>query len=312
MTRGGAKVDRAAQQAVELIEVGPRDGLQNEPSPVTTDTKLALIQRLLAAGLRRIEVTSFAHPKKVPQMADAERLCDLLPQRDDVRYAGLVLNGRGYERARATGRLHDVLVVVPVTDSFGRRNQGQSAAECVALAREVAVQAQRDGMRCQVALTVAFGCPFEGEVAAGHVADVAAQVAVSGVDEIVLSDTIGCAVPSQVAEVIAATRGRIGDAVSLRGHFHNTRNTAVANIYAALQSGVMRFDASLGGLGGCPFAPAATGNVATEDVLYLCDRMGLRSGVDLQQLIAASAWLGTVLGHPLPGMVARAGAFPVP
>lgn len=300
----------AFPSSVELIEVAPRDGLQNESVPVDTATKLELIKRLLDAGQRRIEVTSFVHPKKVPQMADAEALCAQLPDVADARYAGLVLNERGYERARATGRLHEVCFVVCASDAFGQRNQGQSIEQGLAVTDAITRAAKRDGLTTSATITVAFGCPFEGEVHPSRVVEIAEALAAQQPDEIVLADTIGVAVPSQVSALIAAIRARIGDRVMLRGHFHNTRNTAIANIVAALQAGVTRFDASVGGVGGCPFAPAATGNVASEDVAYLLRRMGVPLTVDLVKLNQTAHWLGEKLGRTLPGMVSRAGDFP--
>jgi isopropylmalate/homocitrate/citramalate synthase len=297
-------------QAVELIEVAPRDGLQNESVPVDTATKLELITRLLDAGQRRIEVTSFVNPNKVPQMADAEALCERLPHHAGARYAGLVLNQRGYARAHATGRLHEVCLVVCATDTFGQRNQGQTIAQGIAETSAIVRAARADGIASSVTVTVAFGCPFEGEVDAARVVDIAQALAEQQPDELVLADTIGVAVPTQVASLIAAVRARIGDRLPIRGHFHNTRNTAIANIVAALQAGVSRFDASVGGVGGCPFAPAATGNVASEDVAYLCQRMGLALPVDLGRLNETARWLGDRLGRPLPGMLSRAGGFP--
>jgi hydroxymethylglutaryl-CoA lyase len=301
-----------AGETVDLVEVCPRDGLQNEPVLVPTDVKLQMIGRMLDAGLRHIEVTSFVNPKRVPQMADAEALCAALPRRDGTRYAGLVLNMKGYERAVATGRLHDVCAVIPVSDSFSRRNQGQTTREAIDGARAIATQARRDGLGCQLTLAVAFGCPFEGEVPVARVAEVARAIANAEPDQIVLADTIGVAVPTQVPALATAVRDVAGDAIRLRGHFHNTRNTAIANIVAGLGAGLRAFDASLGGVGGCPFAPAATGNIATEDVQYLCERMGLQTGLDLDRLIEAAHWLGGQLGRQLPGMVSRAGGFPKP
>ncbi|NGY04283.1 hydroxymethylglutaryl-CoA lyase [Solimonas terrae] len=296
--------------AVELIEVSPRDGLQNESVPVDTTTKLELIARLLDAGQRRIEVTSFVNPNKVPQMADAEALCERLPHHPDARYAGLVLNQRGYRRARASGRLHEVCLVVCASDSFGQRNQGQTIEQGLAETAAIVRAARADGIASSVTITVAFGCPFEGEIDTARVVGIAQALAEQQPDELVLADTIGVAVPSQVSAVIAAVRERIGNALPMRGHFHNTRNTAIANIVAALQAGVSRFDASVGGVGGCPFAPAATGNVASEDVAYLCQRMGLALSVDLERLNDTARWLGERLGRSLPGMLSRAGGFP--
>lgn len=298
--------------AVQLIDVGPRDGLQNESAPVDTATKLALIGRLVDAGLKRVEVASFVNPKKVPQMADAEAVCAALPVRDGVQYAGLALNERGYERALATGRLFEVGVAVCASDTFGLRNQGQTVEDGIAIVNAIAARARKDGIHCAITIPVAFGCPFEGEMPISRIADIAARIAVSRPGEIVLADTIGVAVPRQVTATIEAVRERIGSTIPLRGHFHNTRNTAVANVAAAFEAGVTRFDASVGGIGGCPFAPAATGNVATEDLAYLFLRSGADTGIDLAKLNDTSHWLGTQLGRALPGMVSRAGGFPAP
>ena len=297
---------------VSLIEVPPRDGLQNEQAQFSTQTKLELVQRLIAAGLRRIEVCSFVNPQRVPQMADAEALCAALPQAPQVSYTGLALNRRGFERAAQTGRLHEIGVVVPATDSFARRNQGASTEELTQLAVELCREAARAGLRCTPTIAVAFGCPFEGAVTQERIVAIARALAETHPYELVLADTIGVAVPRQVRALVAAVRRAIGESIPLRGHFHNTRNTAVANVYAALEAGVDRFDASVGGVGGCPFAPAATGNVATEDLWYLLDRMGLDTGIVPDELIRTAQWLGQQLGRPLPGMVSRAGGFPTP
>lgn len=296
--------------SVSLIEVAPRDGLQNESAPVDTATKLELVRRLIAAGLRRIELASFVNPRRVPQMADADALCAALPQTADVSYSGLVMNQRGLDRALHSGRLNEIGLVVPATDSFAQRNQGASTGECLRLAVELCRQARRAGLRCTPTIAVAFGCPFEGEVAPETVATIARALAEADPDELVLADTIGVAVPGQVSALIGAVQRAIGRAIPLRGHFHNTRNTAVANVCAALAAGVDRFDASVGGVGGCPFAPAATGNVATEDLWYLLHRMGYATGIEPQALIDTAQWLGQQLGRPLPGMVSRAGSFP--
>lgn len=298
------------QAEVQLIDVAPRDGLQNEKVDVGTATKLELVDRLVAAGLRRVEIASFVNPKKVPRMADAEAVCAGVPANPDVRYSGLALNLAGYQRAVATGRLQEVCMVVCVSDTFGQRNQGQTVAQGIEVVSEITRAARRDGIASAITLTVAFGCPFEGEIAVSKVAGIAEAIAPAGPTEIVLADTIGVAVPSQIRATIAAVRERIGDAIPLRGHFHNTRNTAVANVFAAYEAGVRRFDASVGGIGGCPFAPAATGNVATEDLAYLFQRMGVSTGVDLAQLNEVAKWMGEQLGRQLPGAVSRAGLFP--
>jgi hydroxymethylglutaryl-CoA lyase len=296
--------------SVTLIDVSPRDGLQNEQVRVDTDTRLELVRRLIGAGLRRIEVASFVNPQRVPQMADAEALCAALPEVEEIGYAGLVLNQRGLDRAMRTGRLRELGVVVPASDSFAQRNQGADIAGCTRVAVELCRETVRAGLHCSATIAVAFGCPFEGAVPESRVAAIARSLAEAGPQELVLADTIGVAVPRQVSALIAAVRQAIGNAIPLRGHFHNTRNTAVANVYAALEAGVDRFDASVGGVGGCPFAPAATGNVATEDLWYLLDRMGLDTGIEPQALIGTAQWLGQQLGRPLPGMVSRAGGFP--
>ena len=300
------------QPHVTLMEVAPRDGLQNEAELLPTEAKLALIEDALAAGLRRIEVASFVHPERVPQMADAEAVCAGLPQRGDVAYTGLALNHRGVTRAVATGRLDEIGMVAVASDGFGRRNQGMGAEESVAVACEVLAEAKAAGLRAQVTIAVAFGCPFEGEVPEERVLALVERLAAAEPDEVALADTIGVAVPSQVLSLFPALREVLGPAVPLRAHFHDTRGTAVANAFAALQAGVEVLDASIGGIGGCPFAPKATGNVATEDLLYLLSRMGIETGVSLDGVLAAADRLEARLGRAVPGRVHRAGGFPVP
>jgi hydroxymethylglutaryl-CoA lyase len=295
--------------SVGLVEVSPRDGLQNEPELLSTDDKLTLIHHALDAGIKRIEVTSFVHPKRVPQMADAEAVCAGLPQRGDVTYTGLVLNWRGYERARATGRIDEVGMVVPATDTFGNRNQGQSVADAVAEGRAILRDAKARGVRAQVTIAVAFGCPFEGNVAVERVVEIAAELAQEHPVEIGLADTIGVGVPAQVLAAFGALRARLG-AVPLRAHFHNTRNTGIANAYAALLADVETLDASIGGIGGCPFAPKASGNIATEDLVYMLDRMNVAHGALLDTLLDGATWLSGALGKPVPSMLSRAGNFP--
>lgn len=294
--------------AVEIVEVGARDGLQNEPGVVSTADKVALIGRAVAAGSRRVEAASFVHPGRVPQMADAEAVLAALPRPPGVRYIGLVLNLRGCERALAAG-CGEIGMAVAATDAFGLRNQGLDRAGGLAAWRAVSAAARAAGVPAQITISTAFGCPFEGEVPVEQVVDLARRVAEDGPIEIALADTIGAGVPTQVTELV----GRVAAAVPgvrLRLHFHNTRNTALANACAGLVAGVRTFDGSLGGVGGCPFAPAATGNVATEDLVYLFERMGYATGLDLDRLIEAGRWLGTVLGRPLPSMLGRAGPFP--
>ena len=298
------------RREVTLMEVGPRDGLQNEATLVSTEDKLSLIHRALDAGCRRLEVTSFAHPRLMPQMADAEAVCQGLPQRGDVVYTGLVLNRRGYERLLATERLDEAGLVVPATDTFAQRNQGMDVAACLEMARGVLRDARQRGLRAQATIAVAFGCPFEGEVPLTRLLEIARALADEGPVEIALADTVGVGVPGQVLESFLALRDQLGLDMPLRGHFHDTRNTGIANAFAALQAGVETLDASVGGIGGCPFAPNATGNIASEDLLYMLDRMGYETGVDMQALIDCAGWLEGVLGKSVPSMLLRAGGFP--
>jgi hydroxymethylglutaryl-CoA lyase len=295
--------------AVELVEVGPRDGLQSDAVILPTDTKLELIRRLVDAGVRRIEVASFVNPKKVPQMADAEAVLARLPKRDDVSYIGLVLNRRGFDRAVAA-ECRDISMVTSATDRFGISNQGMSTAQSVAVWQEIAPLAAAAGMRAEITVSVAFGCPFAGTVDPDAVVELIRQLAAAQPSAIVLADTIGVAVPAQVRDLFQRVRAAVPVHIPLRAHFHNTRNTAVANVQAALDCGVRSFDASVGGIGGCPFAPNATGNVASEDLLYLFERSGYRSGIDLQRMIETANWLGQCLHKHMPGMVAHAGNWP--
>lgn len=294
---------------VELVEVGPRDGLQNEAAIVSTADKLALIRRAIDYGARRIEVTSFVNPKKVPQLADAEELVAMLPDRDDVTWIGLVLNRRGAERALATGRIDELGAVCATSDSFGIRNQGQSSDESLAAAMEIVALAKAAGRSGQITIATAFGCPFEGKVAIDRVVEMAKRAAEASPREIALADTIGVGVPAQVSEMVGRVREAVGD-LPVRVHFHNTRGTGIANVWAAVNEGAATVDASLGGLGGCPFAPGAAGNVATEDVIYMLEQSGIRTGVMLAQVVEAAGWLAGVMGRPLPAMVSKAPAFP--
>jgi hydroxymethylglutaryl-CoA lyase len=291
----------------EIVEVGARDGLQNESLIIPTVTKVALISRAIAAGVRRIEVASFVNPSRVPQMADAEAVMAALPETTTVTYIGLVLNTRGAHRALAT-KVHQLGAVAMATDSFGIRNQGQTSAQSVDQAREIIGLAKEHGRTGQVTISAAFGCPFDGTVAPDHVVSMAAQLAEAEPCEIALADTIGVAVPAQVTELMGKVRAVIGD-IPLRAHFHNTRNTGLANAWAAYQAGAATLDSSLGGLGGCPFAPNATGNIPTEDLVYLLERSGISTGLDLDKLIDAGTWLTQIMGRPLSAMVTRAGSF---
>jgi hydroxymethylglutaryl-CoA lyase len=293
---------------IDLVEVGPRDGLQSQDTLVPTATKVALIERLLAVGIRRLEVTSFVNPKKVPQMADAEALLAALPRMNGVSYIGLVLNRKGFDRALAAG-CHEVGMAVVASDTFNRRNQGVSADESIAAWLDIARAAHGASIKPHVTIAAAFGCPFEGEVDPHHVVDIARQCAEGGPIEIAIADTIGVGVPSQVTDLVGRLREAL-PGISLRGHFHNTRNTGIANAYAAVMAGVDSLDASVGGIGGCPFAPAATGNIPSEDLLYMLQRMGIETGVSLNALIKTGQWLQEQIGRPMPGMLMRAGVFP--
>ena len=293
---------------LEIVEVGPRDGLQNEPGVFPTAAKVEFINRIVATGTRRVEVTSFVNPKRVPQMADAEDVMKALPRRDDVHYIGLVLNRRGFDRAAAAG-CDEIGMAVMTTDSFNERNQGVTTRESIDDWLAIAAAAHAAGIRAQVTISGAFGCPFEGEVAPGQVIAIAREVAAGDPIEIAIADTIGVGVPSQVTELLR----RLQDALPgmpLRCHFHNTRNTGIANAYAAVEGGVRVLDASIGGIGGCPFAPAATGNIPTEDLLYMLSRMGIETGVDLDATIATGRWLQQQFGRAVPGMLVKAGSFP--
>lgn len=295
--------------SIEMVEVSPRDGLQNEKAAISTADKLALIDHAIAAGARRIEVTSFVNPRSVPQMADAEAVCAGLPLRDDVTYIGLVMNQRGADRALATGRIDQLGAVAVSTDAFAMANQGQTSEGSVEAAGAIIASARAAGKTGQATIGASFGCPFEGEVAEDRVVAMAIALAAAGAIEIGLADTIGVADPAHVARLVARVRVEIAP-LPVRVHFHNTRGTGLANVWAALGAGASVVDASIGGLGGCPFAPGAAGNVSTEDVVYMLERAGIGTGLDLSRLIAANHWLAGVMDRRLPGMVAHTPAFP--
>ena len=297
--------------AIEIVEVSPRDGLQNERTIVSTGEKLSLVARAIEAGVRRIEVTSFVNPRAVPQMADADDLCAGLPPRDDVTYIGLVMNLRGAERAIATGRIDQLGAVAVSTDTFAMANQGQTSDGSVDASRTIIARAREAGLTGQVTIAASFGCPFEGEVADERVLAMAEAIAEAGAVEIGLADTIGVANPAHVSRLVERVRAAIAP-LPVRVHFHNTRGTGLANVWAAFGSGASIVDASIGGLGGCPFAPGAAGNVATEDVVYMLERAGIGTGLDLDRLIAANHWLAGVMNKELPAMVGKAGGFPKP
>jgi hydroxymethylglutaryl-CoA lyase/(R)-citramalyl-CoA lyase len=288
-----------------VVDVGPRDGLQNEPDVLAPAVRAELVDRLARSGLPAVEVASFVDPRRVPQMAGAEEVVRAIDRADGVVYAGLALNERGYERLVASG-LDEVRFAFGATESFTRRNQNASIEDSLASAVGVVTRARDDRIRVAVTISVAFGCPFEGPVDESRVLELARRIAEAGPDTLLLADTIGVAVPGHVRRLVARA-AELGVAVG--GHFHNTRNTGYANAVAAIEVGATVLDASVGGLGGCPFAPRATGNIATEDLVYLLDGDGITTGVDLDRLIAVSEWLEGVLGRPLEGQVYRAGRF---
>jgi len=292
-----------------VVEVSPRDGLQNESAVLATEAKVELIARLVSAGARRVKAVSFAHPRLVPAMADAEAVMGQVPRGEDVSYAGLVLNRRGLDRAADAG-VDEVDVVVCVSDTFSRRNQNLGSHEAMAMAEQVAADAGAHGLFTTLTLATAFGCPFEGEVPADRVVELARRGAAAGFQELCLADTIGVGTPDQVQELTARVRAVVGEEPPLRYHFHNTRNTGLANAYAAVLDGVTTLDASAGGIGGCPFAPKATGNIATEDLVYMAERMGFRTGLDLHSLLPIAGFLTDRLGHQVPAMLPKAGPFP--
>lgn len=299
-------------EPIQIVEVGARDGLQNEAEIIETADKVRLITRMIDAGARRLEVASFVNPKRVPQMADGEAVIAALPDRGDVSYIGLCLNKRGVLRAIESREgnkrgVDEAGCVLVASDTFGQRNQGQTIEEGLAENRDMLRLARENGLVPQVTISAAFGCPFEGAVPMERVVRLAAEMAEAGAVEIALADTVGVAVPVQVAELAARVREAVGPAVRLRAHFHDTRGMAAVNAWAAIGAGVTVLDSSLGGLGGCPFAPNATGNVATEDLVYLLETSGIGTGIDLEQAIAVNAWFAGVIGKDLPSVVSRAG-----
>ncbi|MFF0493685.1 hydroxymethylglutaryl-CoA lyase [Nocardia sp. NPDC004068] len=291
-----------------VVEVAPRDGVQNEPRLVPTAAKVELIRRCVAAGARRVEAVSFVSAKAVPQLADAEAVLAEVPRGPGIAYAGLVLNERGLDRAVAAG-VDEINVVVVSTDTFSRRNQNCSTAEGIDRWTALARRAGEAGLWRTVTIAAAFGCPFEGEVPEDRVLELVRRVAAAGPEEIALADTIGVGTPDRVRRLVAGVAAIAPNAL-VRCHFHNTRNTGYANALAAVEAGAHVLDAGVGGTGGCPFAPAATGNIATEDLVYALDRMGLDTGLDLDRLIETGRWLGEVLGTPVPALLGRAGKFP--
>lgn len=294
---------------IDIVEVGARDGLQNEKTVLEVGQKLELIRRLESAGVRRQEVVSFVNPARVPQMAGAEEMMAALPHDDARSRIGLVLNMRGWDRCVAAA-CDEANVVVCASDGFGIRNQGASVAEQVASMVAIAGRKQAEGgPPITVTVSVAFGCPFDGEISEDQVVAIAREAAAAKVDEIALADTIGVADPWVVRRRVEAVLKVIGD-IPLRMHFHDTRNTGIANAFASVEAGVTILDASVGGLGGCPFAPAATGNIGTEDLAYMLDRAGFETGLDIGKLIETAQWVGGLIGKAPASSVSRAGLFP--
>jgi hydroxymethylglutaryl-CoA lyase len=295
---------------MELVEVSARDGLQNEETMLGTAQKIALIRQMVAAGAKRLEIASFVRADRVPQMADAEAVIAGVDLPADVIGIGLVMNKKGLLRALATS-IAEIGAVCITTNSFAQRNQGQASDESVDVAADIVRFAQSEGRRAQVTIAAAFGCPFEGEVDPARVVAIARRLAETRPVEIALADTIGVAVPAQVFELVTRVKQEIGG-IPVRVHLHNTRNTGIANAWAAVEAGAATLDSSVGGIGGCPFAPNATGNIATEDLLYMLDRSGVSTGLDLGGTIDAALWLTQQMGRELPGLVSRAGPFPTP
>jgi len=290
---------------VTVVEVGPRDGLQNEPVAVSTEAKIAFVQGLASAGLPVVEIAAFVRPDRVPQMADAAQVARGLRRRPGVRYTALVPNIRGLTAAREAG-LTEVAIFAAASETFSRRNINQSIDESLATYGEVIGAARDAGIRVRAYLSTAFGCPFEGAVQVSRVAELTARLLELGAFEVAVSDTIGVATPRQVFDTLDAVLTRVPIA-SVALHFHDTRGTALANVLAALEVGVAIFDSSAGGLGGCPFAPGAAGNLATEDLIYMLDGLGVETGVDVEAVRAASREIGRVLNRPLASRYAAAG-----
>jgi len=293
---------------IEIVDVTARDGLQNEATMFSTEEKLELIQKAIEAGARRLEVASFAHPKYVPQMADAEAVIAGLSKKSDARFIGLVMNDRGMDRALNTD-IEEVGLVCVASDTFAQKNQGQTRDGSVDMACKMIQRAHENGRLANVTIAASFGCPFEGEIQKSVVVEMAKKLADANPHEISIADTIGVGNPWQVGELVSEVK-EVVSGINLRGHFHNTRNTGLANVSAAFDAGVQSIDVSIGGIGGCPFAPAATGNVPSEDVIYMFERASIPTGYNLDSVIETAQWLAEKMDKNLPGMVSRAGGFP--
>jgi hydroxymethylglutaryl-CoA lyase len=294
-------------QSVRIREVGPRDGFQNEPEVIPTDEKVRLIGMLARSGLRRLEVTSFVRPDVIPQLADAEDVLGAIVRPDGVSYSVLIPNEKGLERALGLrDRFDEVNVFLSASETHNRKNVNRSIAESLAGLERTIARARADGLRCEGAISVSFGCPYEGEVPAERVFEIAERLAEAGCEEVAFGDTTGMANPRQVAEFLAAARERLLG-VELTVHFHNTRGQGLANVLAALEAGVESFESAFGELGGCPVPPGSTGNISTEDLVSMLHEMGIETGIDLEELIAASRTVQELLGRPLGAHVLRAG-----
>jgi hydroxymethylglutaryl-CoA lyase/(R)-citramalyl-CoA lyase len=290
---------------ITICDVGPRDGLQNDPKTLAPEVRAELVNRLAATGLPRVEAVSFVNPARVPQMGGAEEVVAGIDRVPGVIYAGLALNDRGYDRLRETG-LDEVHFAFAASETFNGKNQGAPVEDSVQSAERIVARAHEDGIRATVTIGTSFGCPFEGAVDPERVLELAARLVEANADEIVFADTVGVGVPRQVRHLV--TEGvKLGKPVGV--HLHNTRSTGFANAYEAVAAGATVLDSSVGGIGGCPFAPRATGNIATEDLVYLLHGEGIETGVDLDELIGVAEWLEGVLGRPLEGQVYRAGSF---
>ena len=290
---------------ITICDVGPRDGLQNDPKTLEPQVRSELVNRLAAAGLPRIEAVSFVNPARVPQMAGAEDVVEGIERVDGVVYAGLALNDRGYDRLRETA-LDEVHFAFSASETFNEKNQGTTVEDSVQSAERIVARAHEDGVRATVTIGTSFGCPFEGAVDAGRVLGLAARLATADPDEIVFADTVGVGVPRQVRHLVSEGV-KLGKPIGV--HLHNTRSTGFANAYEAIASGATVLDASVGGVGGCPFAPRATGNISTEDLVYMLHGEGIETGIDLDALIGVAEWLSEVLGRELEGQVYKAGTF---
>jgi hydroxymethylglutaryl-CoA lyase len=293
---------------ISVIEVSPRDGLQNEKIPLTVDQRIELIHKLATAGAKRIETVAFVHPTRVPQMANAEEVMAGLDRNNGVSYSGLILNRKGLDRA-LDSKVDEVHLVIPATDEMSLRNQNLSVDEMLVLAKEVSDVCRDEKIPLTLTVAVAFGCPFAGEVSTAQVARVLDGMVGLTVAEIGLADTIGVGVPWQVRALTNEVKSRFAQA-PIRLHLHNTRNNGYANALAGFENGVTAFDSSVGGFGGCPFAPAATGNIATEDLNYMLERSGVDTGLHHDDLVSTAAWLADILEKSAPALLGRAGQFP--